>query len=220
VDGSNLAQFEDRREAGRRLAEYLSERERIDRANTIVLALPRGGVVVGYEVARRLGCPLDVIIARKIGAPQQRELALGAVSARGHLVMDVELVERLGVRSDFLRKERLREIEEARRREFLYRGGRAPLDLTGRTVILVDDGIATGATLRVTLTDLEAAAPQRVVVALPVGPKETIEALRNEGNEVVCLLTPEPFFAVGPWYRDFEQVSDDEVRELLAVGDR
>lgn len=207
--------FADRSEAGRELAELLATRSDLPRDQTIVLALPRGGVVVGFEVARRLGVPLDVIVARKLGAPMQPELALGAVTAQGHLVLDRELVRSLHVSDTYLQQEQQAQIEEAQRREVLYRKGRPPLDLAGRTVILVDDGVATGATLRAALRAVRMASPARVIVALPVGPPDTIEHLRREADDVICLRTPEPFFAVGAWYRDFRQVSDEEVQDLL-----
>lgn len=209
--------FADRHEAGRELGRRLLALPDLRRENTLILALPRGGVVVGYEIARQLNVPMDVIVARKLGAPGQPELALGAVTGRGHLVLDSELVRLLHVSDEYLAEETHRQTAEAHRREGLYRAGRPPLDLSGRTVIVVDDGVATGATLRAALHAVREASPERIIVAVPVGPSDTIELLRQEADDVICLRTPEPFFAVGAWYRDFRQVSDEEVQQLLAA---
>jgi len=206
--------FTDRREAGRELARLLA-RYRAERP--VILAVPRGGVIVGEEVARALQAPLDVIVARKIGAPAQPELAIGAVVGGEPplRLINRELVELLGVSDDYLEREARRQEEEIRRRLERFRGRRPPLELRGRTVILVDDGIATGYTMRAALAAVRRQAPARVVVAVPVAPPETVRMLAEEADEIVCLATPSPFYAVGAWYREFPQVSDDEVAAIL-----
>jgi predicted phosphoribosyltransferase len=181
-----------------------------------VLGIPRGGVVVAAEVARRLGVPLDVIVARKLGAPISEELAIGAVTANGGRFLNTDVIEELGVSEGYIDAVTQRQQAEARRRETLFRGERPPLDLTGRTVILVDDGLATGATMRAAARSLRHTRAARLVAAVPVASAQARDALRAEVDEVVCLSTPEPFGAVGAFYDDFRQTEDEEVQELLA----
>src|SRR6267378_8331191 len=210
--------FRDRREAGRVLAEKLAAYA--NRPDVLVLALPRGGVPVAYEVARALGAPLDVFVVRKLGVPGYEELAMGAVATGGVRVLNEQLVERLGIPDDMIDAVAAREQQELARRERLYRGGRPPPDVRGRTVILVDDGLATGATMRAAIMALRQLQPARIVAAIPTASPETCEELRAEVDDVICAITPEPFLAVGHWYEDFSQTTDDEVRDLLARQQR
>jgi putative phosphoribosyl transferase len=203
--------FAGREEAGRRLAEALGQ-EGGDR--TVVLAIPRGGVVVGAEVARELGAALDVVIPRKVGAPRNPELGLGAI-APGVRVLDERLVRYLGVSPEYLEGEIAAQEREIERRTRAYRGDRPPLDLAGVTAIVVDDGVATGGTAVAALRWARLRGASRVVLAVPVAPKQAIGGLAREADEVVVLATPEPFFAVGQWYDRFDQVTDDEVIRLL-----
>lgn len=211
--------FADRRDAGRRLGRSLAAK---GYKSPVVLAIPRGGVVVGYEVARILGAPLDVVIPRKIGAPGNPELAIGAVGQDGTLVLDQGLVRTLGVSEEYLRGECDRQSAEIARRLAAYRQGHPAVDLEGMTVIVVDDGIATGATVLAALRSLRPSRPERVVLAVPVAPADTLDRLASEADEVDCLSTPEPFYAVGQFYHHFEQTSDEEVSDLLdrARGER
>jgi putative phosphoribosyl transferase len=205
--------FRDRAEAGRVLAREL-ERYRGE-PGLLVLALPRGGVPVGFELAQALEAPLDVFVVRKLGAPGQEELALGAV-ARGVQVLNDGVVEALGLDAAVIERAAATEQRELTRRERLYRGDRRPVDVEDRTVILVDDGLATGATMRAGTLALRAKHPRRLVLAVPVAAAQTCELLRADADELVCASTPEPFVAVGAWYDDFSQTTDDEVRALLA----
>jgi putative phosphoribosyl transferase len=208
----NRVLFADRREAGRRLAAALKRED-----ETLVLALPRGGVPVGYEVALALEAPLDVLLVRKIGAPQQPEFALGALveAAEPILVLNPEAPHGFG---DYIKEERVRQEAELARRRALYRGGRAPTPVAGRSVIVVDDGVATGASLRAALTALKQAGARKRTVAVPVGPAQSLAALSAMADEVVCLATPDPFAAVGEFYADFTQTSDAEVTRLLEAA--
>jgi erythromycin esterase-like protein/predicted phosphoribosyltransferase len=206
--------FRDRREAGRLLAEKLAAYA--DRSDVLVLALPRGGVPVAYEVARALGAPLDVFVVRKLGVPGYEELAMGAVATGGVRVLNEQLVERLGIPEQMIDAVAARERQELARRERLYRGGRPPPDVRGRTVILVDDGLATGATMHAAIQALRQQNPARIVVAVPTASPETCEEMKAKADDVICGITPEPFHAVGRWYRDFSQTTDEEVRLLLA----
>jgi predicted phosphoribosyltransferase len=206
--------FRNRTDAGRQLAEKLSAYA--DRTDVLVLALPRGGVPVGYEVARALGAPLDVFLVRKLGVPGYEELAMGAVASGGVRVLNDEIVRGLGISEDEIEAAVARELRELSRRARLYRGDRPPPDVAGRTVILVDDGLATGATMRAAVAALRQQQPARIVVAVPTASPDTCEALKAEADDVICAMTPEPFFAVGHWYEDFTQTTDNEVRELLA----
>jgi len=207
------APFADRREAGRALATRLSEYA--GRSDVIVLALPRGGVPVAFEVAQALGAPLDVFVVRKLGLPGQEEFAMGALARGGVRILDEETIRLAGVSAEELRWVTEFEQAELERRERRYRGDRPFPDLAGRTVILVDDGLATGATMRAAVTALRQEGPARVVVAVPVAAPDTCDAFREIADDVVCAMTPERFRAVGLWYSDFSQTTDEEVHELL-----
>jgi predicted phosphoribosyltransferase len=209
--------FEDRFDAGRQLAAHLSRYAR--RPDVVVLALPRGGVPVGYEVARALDAPLDIFLVRKIGVPGQEELALGAIASGGVRVLNEELVRALDVSEEEIAALTAREERELRRREQLYRGDRPSLPVQDRIVLLVDDGLATGASMRAAVKALRSLEAGWIVVAVPVGSPDTCRALRNEADDVICAHEPEPFRAVGLWYADFEQTSDEEVRRLLEEAD-
>jgi predicted phosphoribosyltransferase/erythromycin esterase-like protein len=209
--------FRDRREAGRLLAEKLTAYA--NRRDMLVLALPRGGVPVAYEVAHALGAPLDVFIVRKLGVPGYEELAMGAVATGGVRVLNPQIIDRLGIPTHLIDAVAAREEKELARRELLYRGGRPPPDVRSRTVILVDDGLATGATMQAAIQALRQQQPARIVVAVPTASPETCEEMRAEVDDVVCAITPEPFHAVGLWYQDFSQTTDEEVRDLLAPRD-
>ncbi|KHO24436.1 phosphoribosyl transferase [Mycolicibacterium setense] len=204
--------YQDRHEAGRVLAEQLVSYR--DRPDVLVLGLARGGVPIAWEVASHLHAPLDVFVVRKLGVPQWPELAMGAVASGGGLVLNDGLVGRLGIDEDTIVETIRRETAEIERREQAYRGGRGTPELSGRTVILVDDGIATGASMLAAVRAVRAA--RRVVVAVPVGPPSLSGELPEEADEVVCTSTPPQFEAVGQAFVDFHQVSDDEVRRLLA----
>src|SRR5688572_4576630 len=208
--------FHDRHEAGRALAEHLSEYA--GRRDVLVLALPRGGVPVAFEVARALNAPLDVFIVRKLGVPGHEELAMGAVASGGTTVLSRTVIETLRIPQNVIDAVAQWEMQELDRRERLYRGTRAMPDLKGRTVILVDDGLATGATMLAAVRALRQLVPARLVVAVPTASPDTCEMLKSEADDVICAITPQPFRAVRMWYRDFSQTTDEEVRELLAVG--
>jgi erythromycin esterase-like protein/predicted phosphoribosyltransferase len=206
--------FRDRREAGQRLAAKLATYA--NRPDVVVLALPRGGVPVAYEVASVLGAPLDVFVVRKLGVPGQEELAMGAVATGGVRVLNDQFVKRLGIPQRIIDTVTAWERQELARREDLYRGGRPPPDVRGRTVILVDDGLATGATMHAAIQALRQQQPERIVVAVPTASPDTCEEMKAEVDDVICAITPEPFHAVGLWYQDFSQTTDEEVRALLA----
>ncbi len=207
------AKFEDRRAAGRLLATYLSSYA--GRADVVVLGLPRGGVPVAYEVALALGAPLDVLLVRKLGVPRHEELAFGAIASGGIRVLNEEVVAEAGLSSEQIAWIAAEQELELDRREQLYRGGRPPPKLDGRTAILVDDGLATGATMRAAVGAVHARGA-RAVPAVPVAPAQTCTQLAGVAEEVLCPITPERFVAVGLWYREFSATSDEEVRELLA----
>ena len=209
-----LSRFRDRHDAGRRLAAEL--RGYAGRADVIVLALPRGGVPVGWEVARALAAPLDVFVVRKLGVPGEEELAMGAVATGGVRVLNERLTTALGIPAYVIDAVTGWQQQELARRERLYRGDRPAPEVGGRTVILVDDGLATGSTMRAAVAALRVQNPARIVVAVPTAARETCNDLVAEVDEVVCTTTPEPFYAVGLWYEDFSQTTDEEVRELLA----
>jgi putative phosphoribosyl transferase len=204
--------FEDRRDAGRKLAErLLSYRDR----RTVVFALPRGGVPVGYEISRALGAPLDVFVSRKLGAPGQPEFGIGAVAPGGVRVLNEYAVGQLGIPEDYLESVTAREIAEVERRLRYFRGGRPEPDVEGRTAILVDDGLATGVTARAAVEALRRRRPARIVLAAPVCAAQTTELIGAEVDELVCLESPPDLGAIGFWYRNFEQTPDEEVVELL-----
>jgi predicted phosphoribosyltransferase len=207
------ARFADRAEAGRELADALSGYA--GREDVVVLALPRGGVPVAYEVAGKLDAPLDVFVVRKLGLPAQPELAMGAIAGGGTRVLNQEVIDAARVPPETIEEVTARESEELERRERLYRGDRPAAAVEEKTVILVDDGLATGSTMRAAVQALRRQRPARIVVAVPVAPPETCEGLRTEADEVVCARTPEPFMAIGAWYEQFPQTSDDEIRDLL-----
>jgi predicted phosphoribosyltransferase len=210
--------FKDRADAGRLLADRL--REYAGRDDVVVLALPRGGVPVAFEVAHALEVPLDVFVVRKLGVPGREELALGAIASGGTRVLKQPLIEALGLPPDTIEAIDAREMREVERRERAYRGEQPPPDLAGRTVILVDDGLATGSTMLAAVQAVRQHDPTRVVVAVPVADPEVCALLRTAGDEVVCLITPQPLRAVGHWYEHFSQTTDDEVRDLLARARR
>jgi putative phosphoribosyl transferase len=205
--------FRDRREAGQRLAELLAS---LRASSPLVLGLPRGGVPVAFEVARALDAPLDILVVRKLGVPFQPELGMGAVGEDGVRVLNAEVVREAGVTDAQLAAIEARERAEVDQRAARLRGGRPAIPLTGRTVIIVDDGLATGATARAAIRVARARGAAQVVLAVPVAPPDTVVALRREADEVVCVETPEPFFAIGGWYADFSPTSDQEVVDLLS----
>ena len=206
--------FRDRTDAGRRLAARMTEYA--GRSDVLVLALPRGGVPVAFEVARALRAPLDVFLVRKLGVPGQEELAMGAIASGGVRVVNEDVVRHLGIPPEVIDAVAAREQGELERRERAYRDDRPAPDVRGRTVILVDDGLATGSTMRAAALALRQQGPARVVVAVPVASREACEEFRGEVDDIVCAATPEPFMGVGRWYEDFSQTTDEEVRELLA----
>ena len=208
------ARFRDRTEAGRLLAAEVSRRIG-KRPDALVLALPRGGVPVGYEVARALDAPLDVFIVRKLGLPGHEELAMGAIASGGVEVLNDDVLGWMPLSRKTIDAVAERERRELERREKEYRGDRPPLDVSGRTVVIVDDGLATGSTMRAAVLALRKMNPKMTVVAVPVGARETCESLSTEVDEMICLRTPQPFDAVGLWYADFSQTTDEEVHELL-----
>jgi putative phosphoribosyl transferase len=206
--------FADRSEAGRRLAKALQP---LQDQRPVVLALPRGGVPIAYEVAKALRAPLDLVLVRKIGAPFQPELAIGAVvdGERPELVVNQDVVDEYCIPESYLESERRRQLEEIERRRQLYLAGRPHAQVRGRTAIVIDDGIATGATMEAALRATRRAEPRRLVLAVPVAPPDTLERLRPEVDEVVCLMVPDFLGAIGSFYRDFRQLDDDEVIALL-----
>jgi putative phosphoribosyl transferase len=205
--------FRNRQEAGRllvgRLAAYA------DRADVVILALPRGGVPVAFEIASALNAPLDVMVVRKLGVPGHEELAMGAIASGGVQVINEEVVRHLGLTPAVLASVAAIERHELARRERTYRGERSPVTVEGRTVILVDDGLATGSTMRAAVAALRTRGPARIVVAVPTAAPETCEEFKAEVDEMVCATTPTPFYGVGQWYDDFSQTTDEEVRDLL-----
>jgi predicted phosphoribosyltransferase len=210
---SNRGRFTDRRDAGRRLGERLGRYA--GRADVLVLGLPRGGVPVAFEVARALRAPLDVFLVRKLGVPGHEELAMGAIASGGIRVLNDDVLSATRIGQPQIEAVSARELSTLEQQEVAYRGDRPPLDPRGRTAILVDDGLATGATMRAAVEALRDRGAAGIVVAVPTAPAETCAALAREVDEVVCLITPDPFMAVGLWYRDFAPVSDAEVRDLL-----
>jgi putative phosphoribosyl transferase len=209
-----VRRFADRADAGRLLSERLQEYA--GRDDALVLGLPRGGVPVAAEVARALGAPLDVFLVRKLGVPGHEELAFGAIASGGARVLNRDVVAALGIDEHTIEEVAAREQAELERRAKAYRGTADPPDVRGRTAILVDDGLATGASMRAAVEAVRGLGPDRVVVAVPAAARQTCDDLAGDVDEVVCLLTPEPFFAVGMWYRDFSETTDEDVRAALA----
>ena len=212
------SRFANRREAGRLLASSLAAYAK--RSDVAVLALPRGGVPVAYEIAQALEAPLDVFLVRKLGVPGHEELALGAIASGGVRVVNHDVVRVLGIPSAVIDTIATREQQELERRERLYRDGRSPTAVRDRTVIIVDDGLATGSTMHAAVQALRKQGAGRVVVAVPVAPREACDQLRTVVDDIMCAVTPERFHAVGRWYEDFRQTTDEEVRDLLARSSR
>ncbi len=212
---AEIFRFHNRHHAGRVLVGHL--RHLAERNDLVVLALPRGGVPVAFEVASVLGAPMDVFVVRKLGLPVHPELAMGAIASGGVRVMNEDVVLRYRPTAASIEAATRRERLELERRERTYRNGHPALACEGRTAVLIDDGLATGATMRAAVQGVRLRGPVRIVVGVPVGAREACEALREVADEVVCALTPEPFSAVGLWYTDFSQTTDDEVRELLST---
>jgi putative phosphoribosyl transferase len=210
------ALFQNRRDAGRALAAMLDEYA--NRRDVLVLALPRGGVPVALELATALRAPLDVFVVRKLGVPGHEELAMGAIATGGVRVLNEDVVQSLGIPQAVIDAVTAAEQKELQRREQLYRGGRPAPEVRGRTSILVDDGLATGSTMRAAVAALRQQRPARIVVAVPVGAPSTCDEFRADVDQIVCGFTPEPFYGVGQWYEDFSQTSDEEVRELLDLA--
>jgi putative phosphoribosyl transferase len=205
--------FRDRADAGRKLATMFMGYA--GRAELLVLALPRGGVPVAYEVARALGAPLDIFLVRKLGVPCHEELAMGAIASGGVRVLNRDVVRALDIPEQVIEDVAAAELRELERRERAYRDNRPPPDVRGKTVILVDDGLATGSTMRAAATALRQQGPARIVVGVPVSTPQTCEEFREEVDEIVCAITPVVLFGVGAWYQDFSQTTDDQVRDLL-----
>jgi putative phosphoribosyl transferase len=210
--------FENRKEAGRTLAEKLQKYK--DDPNAVILALPRGGVPVAYELSVALNLPLDVFVVRKLGVPGQVELAMGAIASGGVRVLNEDIIQTLNIADPVIAAVAAQEQRELERRELIYRRGRPSLKAAGHTVILVDDGLATGATMKAAIAALRSMKTARIVVAVPVAAASTCEELKRLVDEIVCARTPEPFFGVGYWYSDFPQISDEEVSTLLENTDR
>ena len=204
--------FKNRIEAGQRLAKDLAKYK--GQPDLVVLALPRGGVPVGYEVARELDALLDVLIVRKLGVPGHEEMAMGAIASGGNRIMNEDIVRRMQISDDAIERITEKERKELKRRQDLYQPGE-PIDIEGKTVILVDDGLATGATMTAAVTAVKDQNPAKIVVAVPVASSSTCKMLKSSVDEIVCSETPEPFYAVGTWYQSFPQTSDQEVRELM-----
>jgi len=208
-----MTRFEDRFEAGRFVAEQL--KHHAGDPNLLVLALPRGGVPVAYEVAKELKAPLDIFLVRKLGVPGYEELAMGAIASGGVRVINEDVVRQLNIPDEVIDAVAANEQRELERRERAYRGNRPPPNVKGLVAILIDDGLATGSTMRAAAAALRKQGPERIVVAVPVSSPETCDEFRSEVDEIVCAATPEPFRGVGLWYEDFSQTTDEEVRELL-----
>ncbi len=209
--------FHDRRDAGRVLSESLSDLA--NRSDVVVLALPRGGVPVAFEVARSLNAPLDIFLVRKLGAPGREELAMGAIASGGVVHINEDVVNALRITPDEIETVAHLESQELQRRQQAYRASRPPLPLNGKIAVLVDDGLATGASMKAAVAALRQLGPQAVIVAVPVASPSTCEEFAREVDRIECAITPEPFYAVGSWYEDFTQTTDDEVRALLARAD-
>ena len=213
-----MALFKDRRDAGRKLAEKLSAYA--DRPDVVVLALPRGGVPVAHEVSMALNAPMDIFLVRKLGLPGHEELAIGAIASGGIRVLNEEIIRTLGVDRNVIDMVARQEQQELEHREQKYRGDRSPIDVTGKTVILVDDGLATGASMRAAVAGLRTQDPAWIVAAVPTAAPETCQAFESEVDEMICATTPQPFYGVSRWYEDFSQTTDLEVRLLLQEANR
>jgi putative phosphoribosyl transferase len=205
--------FKDRRVAGQLLAQELAAYAH--RPNVLVLALPRGGVPVAFEIAKALNLPLDVIVVRKLGVPNQEELAMGAIASGGVRILNQQTISDLNISDEQIAKVSLHEERELERREQLYRGNRPFPDIKGRTVILVDDGLATGATMWAAIAALQKQQPGRIAIAVPVAAHQSCQDLEDQVDEIVCIATPDPFYSVGLWYKNFPQTTDNEVCDLL-----
>lgn len=208
--------YQNRRDAGRQLAARLAEYAA--RPDVRVLGLPRGGVPVAYEIARALDAPLDVYLVRKLGVPGREELAMGAIASGDIRVLNEDVIGGLEIAADVIETVTAEETRELRRREGAFRGNRPPVDVAGKVVILVDDGLATGSTMRAAVASLRCKAPARIIVAVPVGAAETCREFLSEADEIFCGQTPDPFYAVGLWYEDFSQTTDAEVHDLLQAA--
>jgi putative phosphoribosyl transferase len=213
INSDDRRPFADRRDAGRALATEL--RGYTGRSDLLILALPRGGVPVGYEIAEALGAPLDLFLVRKLGTPGHEELAMGAIASGGVRVLNDDVIQWYGIPAASIDAVAEREQRELERRELAYREGRQPTPIGGRVVVLVDDGLATGSTMRAAVTAVRQHEPVKIIVAVPVGSLDTCREFSAIADEIICARTPQPFSAVGQWYRDFSQTSDEEVRELL-----
>jgi predicted phosphoribosyltransferase len=213
-----MERFKDRGDAGKTLAQKLSAYA--GRPDMVVLALPRGGVPVGYEVAMALHAPLDIFIVRKLGLPGQEELAIGAIASGGIRVLNEGIIRMLNIPDEMIDRVARQELQELERREHSYRGGRPALETRDKTVILIDDGLATGASMRAVVTGVRAGRPARIVIAVPTAAPQTCSALEFEVDEIVCSMTPEPFLGVSRWYEDFRQVTDEQVRTILEEATR
>lgn len=208
-----MPRFRNRQEAGKKLADRLMHYA--GRSDVLVLALPRGGVPVGYEVARALDVPLDILLVRKLGVPGRPELAMGAIASGNSRVINEDVVQLLGIDPRTIATVAAKEQKELERREKEYRGNRPPLEIAGHTVILVDDGLATGATMRAAVMAIRTMGPRSIIVAVPTAPPDTCAAFDSLVDETICITTPEPFVGVGLWYEEFTQTTDEEVRDLL-----
>jgi putative phosphoribosyl transferase len=205
--------FRDRTEAGKQLATRLSTYA--NRSDVLVVGLPRGGVPVAAEVAKKLHAPLDICLVRKLGVPGHKELAMGAIASGGVRVLNYDVLNWLGIFDETVNEVAARELRELERRDRAYRGNRPPLDVRDRTIILVDDGLATGSTMRAAIAAIRQQSPQRIVVAVPVGAPHACDAIRGEADKVVCLMTQDPLYAIGIWYENFTQTTDEKVCKLL-----
>ncbi|WP_341529845.1 phosphoribosyltransferase [Nostoc sp. UHCC 0302] len=206
--------FKNRSLAGQSLAKELETYA--NRSDVLVLGLPRGGVPVAFEVAKALNAPLNILVVRKLGVPDQEELAMGAIASGGVRILNESIISEINISDEVIARIAVQEERELERRERLYRGDRPDTDLQGRTVILVDDGLATGATMWAAVVAVQKQQPARIVIAVPIAAPETCKLLANEVDEVVCISTPSPFYSVGSWYEDFPQTTDEEVHNLLA----
>jgi putative phosphoribosyl transferase len=213
-----MTPFRDRRDAGRKLAQELLHYA--NRSDVTILALPRGGIPVALEVALALNAPLDILIVRKLGLPGQEELAIGAIASGGIRILNDDIIRILNIPEEVINIVVHQELQELKRREQSYRGERPAPEIRDRTIVLVDDGLATGASMRAAVAGLRVRHPARIVVAVPTAAREVCDALSHEVDEVVCVMTPEPFFGVGRWYEDFRQISDEDVRILLEQANR